>query len=283
MIGPVDRCRDLRATMPLVAAGIADGRDVLRLSDHLADGCASCASELERLQQRFFDHPAGEPGATLPSDLIPRIVDRARAQPQDAPEDVLPWPRERELPFLRGLLVLAGITVAAVGLWGWQIRAARDAAQAQIAHVAGRLQLAEGAVDDARSKQQEATERANLALSAETLVFDLIGPDVRARVVAPSAASPGVFAATRWPPRGTDGQIILWMRRGGDHLPLTRMPFAGSDGAVPPISLPIGVPLQEDAHLILTLEAGDLVPQAPGERILAEAWPLRGSAVAPTP
>lgn len=262
MIGPVDPCRDLRPHFAAIVSGHADGRELLRLSDHLAEGCAACATELDALSVVFLDHALGFEAHALPPGLVDRVVAAAERQPQDAPEDVLPWPRENELRFLRWMLGFAALAVAAVGLWGFRIRADRDAATEALAD-AERRQVQQGALAAARGD----TARQAAALFDPTArVIDLRGTEGRGTRLAVVKGGAAVIVSDL--PEAQPGRAWLWWARGRSFLPIGVLPWRPPGVGAQLHTLSTPVPLPPDGRFVVSVESDGDPPLSPAGPLL---------------
>lgn len=114
----LDRCRDLRPSFPGFVVGTNPKAIDLRIQVHLSEGCATCAVQLEELQDAFHSIPlAAGPQPLLEgaADLMARNV---AATPQA--EQIVPiqYPETNERRLGLTLLILFGIALAAAAFWG---------------------------------------------------------------------------------------------------------------------------------------------------------------------
>lgn len=81
MSPPSDVCDEVRALLPELALGIADGEDRARALGHLS-GCDDCRGELAELSSVADDLLAFAPQAEPPVGFEARVVERLRVRPR---------------------------------------------------------------------------------------------------------------------------------------------------------------------------------------------------------
>ena len=109
---PSGHCEELRAVLPELALGIADGEDRARALAHLA-GCPECRRELEELSRVADELIALAPEREPPAGFEARVLERLDVR-KTPPRRVRPRLRRLRLP--TAALAAAAATVVAMTL-----------------------------------------------------------------------------------------------------------------------------------------------------------------------
>jgi len=114
----LDRCRDLRPQYPAYVVGTTDKNVELRIQQHLGDGCASCAGELEGLQEAFQAVPLATGPQPLLDGAAGLLARNIAGTPQAVQIEPIVYPETNERRLLITLLILFGFALGAAAFWG---------------------------------------------------------------------------------------------------------------------------------------------------------------------
>jgi hypothetical protein len=267
-MNPVDRCRDLREALPDYAAGLADDGFALRVQDHPAEGCPHCAAEIDALTLAFLAIPLQGPpedGAAL--DVLARAEKAIAGQPQDRPEDVLPWPRDRENGLLRALVLLFAVALGLAGLWaGWDQRARREVIQDRD-RAETQARRASGDYRVLRERSERAVGWLELSMRADAPTARLREPGGGLAIgrVVQDPDTPRILVALHRVPGLPSGDVLaLWAQGLEAPFPLGSLPPPLPDGRVGPVALDLPAPVPAGTRLVVVQQSRGATPASPG-------------------
>ncbi len=264
-MNPVDPCRALHERLPDYAAGLADASFGLRVADHLAEGCPRCAAEIDDLTLAFLQIGVPAELPPLPDGLLDKLPALAARQPQDRPEDVLPWPRERENGLLRALVVLFAIALGLAGLWGaWtqrghhELRRAREQADSQVRRVSADYRTL-------RDRSERAVSWLELAMTPGAPSAELVGSaaGVAGRIVLDPGKPRVLISLWGVPALATGDELALWAERDAGPFPLATLPPRQPEGRIGPVAIDLPGPLQAPVRLMVLQQAKGAAPESP--------------------
>lgn len=261
-----DRCRDLQPHYPAYATGLTDGLLNERIHLHLGDGCPGCAIEIEELMEAFHAVPLGLTVEPMPPERIAAVVALAKTTRQEEVETPILFPETNQLRLWYVLTALAAVAVVAAALWGRAQSADADRLQfdAQMAEARGAeavkiADLMEGKLEGLAATLESAADPL-------ALVLDLLG-DVPGRAFLDVEGGGMVLSVDPLGAPGAGRLHHVWLLDDGEPALLGKLPPGYSvEGGQ--IRMPLPESTGDDVKLLVTLEAGDVVPTVPGGKVV---------------
>jgi anti-sigma-K factor RskA len=220
---------DIQADLPLYALGSLDAEERRVVEQHLAEGCESCARELQAWREVVGMVPLEVPDAA-PPDLKGKLLARVRAERPDDPARLrtsAPLARRRigwAMPFAAAALAL--LAIATYREIGWRaeqarqaqvvagLRSALDAAQGDLGKVSAALAARESDVNALRAALASAQESLSIVqargLSLVSLKETKEAPPATGHVLLSPPTGRAVFYAFDLPAVPADKTYELW-------------------------------------------------------------------------
>jgi anti-sigma-K factor RskA len=218
---------DIQADLPLYALGSLDAEERRVVEQHLAEGCDSCARELQAWREVVGMVPF-EVSDAAPPDLKSQLLARVRAaRPDDASRRPAATARRRigwAMPLAAAALAL--LAIATYREIGWRaerarqvqmvagLRSALEAAQGDLNQVKAALAARENDVNSLRAALASAQESLSIlqarGLSLVTLKETKDAPPAAGHVLLSPPSGRAIFYAFDLPAVPTDKTYELW-------------------------------------------------------------------------